>query len=545
MEKIIQKCSKPVRILDRVKGGYMFVACGHCPACVANYKSLWKQRLECEAQSSATTLFFTLTYDNNNIPSLTYNERTNTLLSNRHEKDDIILDDYKFDSLQLNYLPNIQNDETTTYPRIGYCSKIDIQNFLKRLRRMLDYDSQTLVSDVEKTDRQFRYFVAAEYGPNTFRPHYHGLLFFSNKRVAEAVKECYFYKSWTLCNRQNMDISTVVSNASSYVAKYVRCDTKLPDILTIAGKTKTFYLSSRRPAIGVNYFDYSGLVDKVEHHSAHVDKLSYAKNSVSVYSLPVLRPAASYFFSKIYKSHTYDIGHLLSFYTDANKFITSKHRQQIAQFETFAHARSYISSIIPNHIREVDSMLEYFKRKHIDIKSLSDIYHLLSKMDIMYGISQNRSCILKCIYYTTKYNISHYEYIRNYLNFYTVKNSETLNYMYECYNDMLERGYSKLDVARFVYPSFFETLPSHFDSMSDDQKINYEMVIASLDILHSDIYNQSGFLCILCRDINKDYVNTSMYQSFDDHVKDKNIQFEKTRLKNHMLNQKLGNYERF
>ena len=100
---IIQKCSHPVRILDKTNGGYIYVGCGRCPACVSSYRSKWIQRLDNEAKSSVSVLFFTLTYDNDNVPTLTYDPLTNALYSNRSHCDDVYLDDFISDSKLNNY----------------------------------------------------------------------------------------------------------------------------------------------------------------------------------------------------------------------------------------------------------------------------------------------------------------------------------------------------------------------------------------------------------------------------------------------------------
>ena len=41
------------------------------------------ERLDCEAKASACTLFFTLTYDNEHIPKLTFDDGSNALFSDR------------------------------------------------------------------------------------------------------------------------------------------------------------------------------------------------------------------------------------------------------------------------------------------------------------------------------------------------------------------------------------------------------------------------------------------------------------------------------
>ena len=142
--------------------------------------------------------------------------------------------------------PSHDNNLKNSFPVV--CRE-DVQLFIKRLRRRLEYDTHSLLSNLSDDDKTFRYFVCSEYGPNTFRPHYHGLLFFKNKRTAQAVAERYIYESWQLCDRRNLDCQEVFSCASSYVSKYVVSDTRLPFILQVPALA-TFSLRSTRPAIG-------------------------------------------------------------------------------------------------------------------------------------------------------------------------------------------------------------------------------------------------------------------------------------------------------
>ena len=293
---IIQKCSHPVRIADKTNGGYIYVGCGHCEACISSYRSKWIQRLDNEAKSSVSVLFFTLTYDNKNIPALTYDSLSNTLYSNRTSADDVYLDDFTTDSAINNYninlssFPRLQNDNSNDF-RIGYCCKADIQKFFKRLRRRVDYDSENLLTHVPTSDRAFRYFVTSEYGPKTHRPHYHGLLFFSNLDVSRSVEKCYLRQSWQFCDSKNLDISPVQTNAASYVAKYVRGYSNTPDILKVPSKTEVFFLCSRRPAIGVGYFEYNSLVSKIKHHSSKYNRLFLRDGVPELVELPIYNSA--------------------------------------------------------------------------------------------------------------------------------------------------------------------------------------------------------------------------------------------------------------
>ena len=67
----LQKCTNMVRLIDKRHGGYMYVPCGHCTNCVTNYRNNLARRLDLEKEGSVSSLFFTLTYDNEHIPTFT------------------------------------------------------------------------------------------------------------------------------------------------------------------------------------------------------------------------------------------------------------------------------------------------------------------------------------------------------------------------------------------------------------------------------------------------------------------------------------------
>ena len=136
------------------------------------------------------------------------------MFSNRSADDDIYLDDYiALESLENynlhpNTFPKLQNYASQN-PIIGYCCKADVQKFFKRLRRRVEYDRLDLFPYYKKEDRTFRYFVTSEYGPGTFRPHYHGLLFFNHERIGKAVEEVYLRECWKFCDQKNLDCPRV------------------------------------------------------------------------------------------------------------------------------------------------------------------------------------------------------------------------------------------------------------------------------------------------------------------------------------------------
>lgn len=179
------------------------VPCGHCEACVYNSAQEWRVRINEEFYNSENALFVTLTYNDESLP---------LSVGTRFDGERVVL-------------PSV--------------CKRDIQLFLKRLRSHFG-------------NSKIRYFIVSEYGPSTFRPHYHGLLFnipgFDPRspkslcKISELIAE-----KW-----DNGFIKCDLVNPArvGYVTKYLSCTMDLPQEYT-----KPFRLMSLRPAIGSSYLD--------------------------------------------------------------------------------------------------------------------------------------------------------------------------------------------------------------------------------------------------------------------------------------------------
>lgn len=125
-------CLHPVTIKTEDSFGIPInqsVPCGKCIECLKDRQNSWKIRLTEEARDHKYVYFFTLTYRDDTVPH-TYLE-----------------------------------DGT----RVNHVSKIDIQLWIKRHRIKFER--------LFKRDIDFKYFICSEYGPNTGRPHYHGIIF--------------------------------------------------------------------------------------------------------------------------------------------------------------------------------------------------------------------------------------------------------------------------------------------------------------------------------------------------------------------------------
>lgn len=125
-------CLHPISIKSKDSYGLdcmQSVPCGKCLECLKDRQNAWKIRLVEEARDHKYVYFFTLTYNDDSVP-FSYDDEGNKLLHFR---------------------------------------KSDLQLWLKRHR--ISYER------LFKREVDFKYFITSEYGPNTGRPHYHGILF--------------------------------------------------------------------------------------------------------------------------------------------------------------------------------------------------------------------------------------------------------------------------------------------------------------------------------------------------------------------------------
>lgn len=173
-------CIEPIRITKGLsRKEYpdgLEVGCGKCYLCRMQKRREWKMRLWHENEYHDQSAFVTLTYSDENIP------------------------------------PN------------GSLKKSDLQNFIKRLRNYFP-------------PRTIKHYSVGEYGGQTFRPHYHSLIFGTNNSdIIESL--------WT-CGM--VHIGTVTTHSIEYVAGYI--DKKMygdtEELMTsMQGREKYFKLSS-------------------------------------------------------------------------------------------------------------------------------------------------------------------------------------------------------------------------------------------------------------------------------------------------------------
>lgn len=210
---------------------YQLIPCKHCWACQLKYSAEWATRLTWEAQRYEHKFYITLTYNEEHLPIY---EQMKYI-----DKDgDVTI---------------YENDGTWT----GCLQPKDTKKFINTLRKF--YERRGL------TD--IKYFYCGEYGEQG-RPHYHMILLgapldinqFYDFHVDPVHKKLHWKskeidKWW---GKGFADVAEVEWNSCAYVARY--CMKKINtenDTRYYAeqGKYKEFIRMSRRPGIGMRYYD--------------------------------------------------------------------------------------------------------------------------------------------------------------------------------------------------------------------------------------------------------------------------------------------------
>lgn len=236
-------CSRvPTSPISKLASRQVFTGCGHCEECRTVYKSSWGFRLQSEIESlvnrpdSYKICFFTLTYDDAHLPRLPV---------------EAFREDYLRDVRRC----SLASKEWRDYERfrtIPCFSRDDVTRFVHSVREWLwrEYD----YSDVT-------YFIASEFGDNTNRPHYHGILAVPPSVDTDKLHS-FVLRSWTskgfvfprypsggYDSQGYKHLPFVVASPSAtahYCAKYVCKDIAYNDYLARSGLDDTILdLSSR------------------------------------------------------------------------------------------------------------------------------------------------------------------------------------------------------------------------------------------------------------------------------------------------------------
>lgn len=235
--------------IPEIKGKWktQLIPCGKCIGCRLEYSRQWANRGFLESKLHEENYFITLTYDDEHLP---------------------MKDFVKVPKQQSELEKKIEGEKFIIYPRTeewtGTLNKRDVQLFFKRLRKRIG---------------KFSYMCAGEYGEKNGRPHYHAILFgahfetetFYNSRNInnnfywqnDVIEEC-----WTEEVGRGAvgagrslgfsNISIANWNTIAYTARYItkkQYGKASDEWYASLGRDKEFFVTSRNPAIGKEYFN--------------------------------------------------------------------------------------------------------------------------------------------------------------------------------------------------------------------------------------------------------------------------------------------------
>lgn len=234
----VVSCLNPQRVFNRYTKEFITVPCGKCRSCHNMKAKSWINRLDQEKRCWKYCYFVTLTYNNDNLPRLYSND--SFVLYDRQDSTRIPFEELTFKSSSDAKLFNSRLNHSLGIP---YAKVTDIQKFHKRLNKYI-HDNYT------QKYQNFRYFLVSEYGKDTFRPHYHALYFFNERKVSDHFKEILF-TCWSAdgSSKGRIDAQIVLGSATSYVAQYINSVSDLPSFYSHR-ILKPFYVFSKSPVIG-------------------------------------------------------------------------------------------------------------------------------------------------------------------------------------------------------------------------------------------------------------------------------------------------------
>lgn len=247
---LTSECLHPVKVLNKYTNDVIYTPCGHCYSCLKN-KSNRDTALAMNIASNFKYCYFVwLSYEDQYLPYIELKSidalndtRSNYFFSSINRalhipvpngKDRIIEDssfEFTHSMTSIEYRDIIVKShgrydfsrKCVIYPRfencdnrIPYCNTSDCQKFLKRLR----FHSKN------KYNEEIRFYGVSEYGPRTYRPHWHLLLFFNSDELTSVIQRL-VSESWSY-GRTTCELSR--GGSSSYVASYVNSSVCLPSL---------------------------------------------------------------------------------------------------------------------------------------------------------------------------------------------------------------------------------------------------------------------------------------------------------------------------
>lgn len=492
----VYNCLHPLRVFNRNTHCFEWVPCRKCDACLNRYAASWSDRCRRECEQHRYSYFFTLCYNNDFLPYVTLkfddasepiqlrpSERLNSL-----SKKFLPLYPFMDDCNALSFHERCDYDFPIAVRHkdnaIGVLCREEIQNFMKRLRKNINEYYQ---KRFHKNDfKGIRYFVCGEYGPRTYRPHYHGILWFDDEWLIKEILR-FIKLSWAVrirvkgqgrnrfkyipfCSPARLTergkkptCGLIKGKGYKYVSQYISGNTELPTVLLLE-RFKPFHLSSKNPAVGY-YKD--GEKEMYDHVKKFFDKrnLSFGASDVTEH----------------FGQQTTKDGVCVT------RFPFPKDIQNSLWSKCFEYSR--LSDFTKFHLYSfVFRHWEYFDGKRASKLDGTSGFHML---EYMYPVEyawlrmdkpQNQVASLKCARFCRKYGVDPYDYVSVLIFYYRQVERLKLENFYKTQDAVIRRT-GNVRSALWFYPEAFN-LPS----WTYDEKEIYKETKRPGDLFNPPLY---------------------------------------------------------
>lgn len=543
-------CLNPQTVIG--PDGPITYSCGSCSVCIGKRNSMWRSKLNYALDACQYPVFITLTYANQHLPKVYYDEEkqfvTDIVHTNGSGESVSLLDDWKekytiqhqkFNFKDAPHYVSERHHNNFIFngdPCFAVCLKKDVQDFIKRVRINLKRHSLSM-----GRDNSFTYFICSEYGPKTFRPHYHGVLFFNDHAIAQLFERELCESSWKKsdkCSNSNREpIAKAIYNksgAAAYVSKYITSVSDLPFALRNRF-FKPFYLFSKGTPIGSEAFPYANFHDKIslctfDDRVSYVDKQSGERVELD---LPLPSSAVDRVFPRLLFHGLLDPSQIRQIirrvYQFANRKIPNTTDEVYNKFHIGDSVNNspivkpkkvMTSEWIDHSTYEGHFIRGYFVKKQVlqgfAHHENADNWHKVvysdyveqlthsSNLDLfLFGIPQNRTFAykLKRLIETPR-DIAATPFLYEY--YYNRFNSIQFTSQFKKRVDELNESFNHYGNICFHYlydnyPDFLNCLPVDYEGICQQDKDRFDRILAYGFSLHlRDLYDDSGQLLLRC-----------------------------------------------
>ncbi len=248
----VSSCLKPIYIRDYVRKGFMQVPCGKCDGCKTSYGLHLAEKIDYERKFWKYCYFVTLTYEDKNLPIL--DETLDSFILHPCDRSlsprKSVRNYYMFKDDFFGKLTNsdkfIINKHREIFGGIPVLSHLHLQQFFKKFNNLIYYERNRYQQS------SIRYIGFGEYGPASFRPHYHLFLFFDSPIIEREIQDL-VNKAWCINgSTEPLGITTIrpdSGTATKYTSLYSTISVRMPTFLQFPF-TRPFKIQSSRPAFG-------------------------------------------------------------------------------------------------------------------------------------------------------------------------------------------------------------------------------------------------------------------------------------------------------